>query len=142
MKILVTGSAGFIGSTLSQRLLERGDEVIGFDNLNDYYDVNLKQARSGPPATAPRLYRGARQSGGSGGDAEAFAKHRPHRVVNLAAQAGVRYSIGESARLRRFQSGRLRQYSGGLPPHRRRASGLRLDQFGVRRQHQDAVFGA
>ncbi|MCB1877870.1 MAG: NAD-dependent epimerase [Chromatiales bacterium] len=93
MKILVTGSAGFIGSTLSLRLLERGDEVIGIDNLNDYYDVNLKKARLARHAdhggyTDVRLDLEDRA-----GVAEVFAKHKPHRVVNLAAQAGVRYSI-------------------------------------------------
>ncbi len=93
MKVLVTGSAGFIGSALSLRLLERGDEVIGVDNLNDYYDVGLKQARltrtlDQPAYTDVRIDIGDRQA-----VAEAFARYRPQRVVNLAAQAGVRYSI-------------------------------------------------
>lgn len=93
MKMLVTGSAGFIGSALSMRLLERGDEVVGVDNLNDYYDVELKQARlartQGQPGfTDLRLDLEDRE-----GIARAFAEHKPERVVNLAAQAGVRYSI-------------------------------------------------
>ncbi|MCF7977848.1 MAG: NAD-dependent epimerase [Chromatiaceae bacterium] len=93
MKVLVTGSAGFIGSALSMRLLERGDEVVGVDNLNDYYDVELKQARlartQGQPGfTDLRLDLEDRE-----GIARAFAEHKPERVVNLAAQAGVRYSI-------------------------------------------------
>lgn len=93
MKVLVTGSAGFIGSALSLRLLERGDEVIGLDCLNDYYDVNLKKARLArtvdhPGYTDLRINLEDRQA-----VAEAFAKYKPHRVVNLAAQAGVRYSI-------------------------------------------------
>ncbi len=93
MKILVTGSAGFIGSALSLRLLERGDEVIGLDNLNDYYDVNLKKARlarieNHNNFTDIRLNLEDRE-----GIAELFKKHKPDRVVNLAAQAGVRYSL-------------------------------------------------
>ena len=93
MKVLVTGSAGFIGSALSLRLLERGDQVIGVDNLNDYYDVSLKQARLARTAsqdgyTDLRIDIHDREAVG-----DAFAKHRPDRVVNLAAQAGVRYSI-------------------------------------------------
>jgi UDP-glucuronate 4-epimerase len=93
MKVLVTGSAGFIGSALALRLLERGDEVIGVDNLNDYYDVGLKQARLArtlgqPNYTDLRIDIEDRQA-----MANAFARHRPQRVVNLAAQAGVRYSI-------------------------------------------------
>ncbi len=93
MKVLVTGTAGFIGSALSLRLLERGDEVIGIDNLNDYYDVALKQARLARISdydgfTDLRLDLEDRD-----GMAAAFAKHQPQRVVNLAAQAGVRYSI-------------------------------------------------
>jgi len=93
MKVLVTGSAGFIGSALSLRLLERGDEVIGIDNLNDYYDVGLKQARLGRTRdhagfTELRIDIEDREA-----VADAFARYRPQRVVNLAAQAGVRYSI-------------------------------------------------
>ncbi|MCP5195735.1 MAG: NAD-dependent epimerase [Gammaproteobacteria bacterium] len=93
MKILVTGSAGFIGSTLSERLLKRGDEVVGFDNLNDYYDVNLKQAR----LARLQAYPGFTEVRASLEDrttlVDTFAKQRPQRVVNLAAQAGVRYSL-------------------------------------------------
>ncbi len=93
MKVLVTGSAGFIGSALSLRLLNRGDEVIGLDNLNDYYDVNLKKARlarieNHSNFTDIRLNLEDRES-----IAELFKKHKPDRVVNLAAQAGVRYSL-------------------------------------------------
>ena len=93
MKVLVTGSAGFIGSALSLRLLERGDEVVGVDNLNDYYDVSLKRARLARNQafdgyTPLRIDLGDRAA-----MERAFAEHRPQRVVNLAAQAGVRYSI-------------------------------------------------
>ncbi len=93
MKILVTGAAGFIGSTLSHRLLERGDEVLGFDNLNDYYDPTLKEARlallEGKPGFT--FIRGDLEDR----DAveRAFKEFRPDRVVALAAQAGVRYSL-------------------------------------------------
>ena len=93
MKILITGSAGFIGAALSQRLLERGDTVIGYDNLNDYYDVSLKLAR----LTRLQTQAGFREVRASLEDraalTEVFEKYRPQRVVNLAAQAGVRYSI-------------------------------------------------
>jgi len=93
MKVLVTGAAGFIGSALSLRLLERGDEVIGIDNLNDYYDVSLKQARlkrttSFDAFTDLRMDLEDRVA-----IAGVFEKYRPERVVNLAAQAGVRYSL-------------------------------------------------
>ncbi|MGR9101236.1 MAG: NAD-dependent epimerase [Gammaproteobacteria bacterium] len=93
MKVLVTGSAGFIGSALTLRLLERGDSVIGIDNHNDYYDPALKEARLARHAdhenyTHLRLDLVDRQ-----GISEVFATHRPERVVNLAAQAGVRYSL-------------------------------------------------
>ena len=93
MKILVTGSAGFIGSTLSQRLLERGDEVIGFDNLNDYYDVNLKRARLARLQRYPGFTEMCANLEDRPALTEIFIRHRPRRVVNLAAQAGVRYSI-------------------------------------------------
>ena len=86
MKILVTGSAGFIGSTLSQRLLERGDEVIGFDNLNDYYDVNLKRARLARLQRHPGFTEVRANLEERPALTEAFVRHRPQRVVNLAAQ--------------------------------------------------------
>ncbi len=93
MKILITGTAGFIGSTLALRLLERGDEVIGIDNVNDYYDVNLKLAR----LERVKAHAGFTEVRGNIEDRalmeETFRKHQPQRVVNLAAQAGVRYSL-------------------------------------------------
>ena len=93
MKILVTGTAGFIGHALAIRLLARGDEVIGVDNLNDYYDVRLKEARLGQ-LTRHENFTDVRVSLE---DREAldsvFRDHKPSRVVNLAAQAGVRYSL-------------------------------------------------
>ena len=93
MRILVTGAAGFIGSALSLRLLERGDEVVGIDCLNDYYDVNIKKARLARTTaydrfTDLRIHLEDREA-----MAETFARHQPQRVVNLAAQAGVRYSL-------------------------------------------------
>ena len=93
MKILVTGTAGFIGNHLALKLLERGDEVIGIDNLNDYYDVNLKLARldrikDHANFTDVRADISDRET-----MEQLFKQHQPQRVVNLAAQAGVRYSI-------------------------------------------------
>lgn len=93
MKILVTGAAGFIGSTLSLRLLERGDEIIGLDNLNDYYDVNLKQSRLQKLTSHHRFRFCKLDIADRAGMADFFASERPNRVVHLAAQAGVRYSI-------------------------------------------------
>jgi UDP-glucuronate 4-epimerase len=93
MRILVTGAAGFIGSTLSHRLLERGDEVLGYDNVNAYYDPKLKEARLErlAPKAGFSFVRAALEDRPA--MEKAFAEFRPQRVVNLAAQAGVRYSI-------------------------------------------------
>ena len=93
MKVLVTGAAGFIGSALSLRLLDRGDEVVGVDNLNDYYDIELKKSRLArtqdhPGYTDVRIDLEDRE-----GIAALFRENKPDSVVNLAAQAGVRYSI-------------------------------------------------
>jgi UDP-glucuronate 4-epimerase len=93
MKVLVTGAAGFIGSALTLRLLERGDTVIGVDNHNDYYDPALKEARLVRHANSAN-YTHLRIDLADREAIEAtFAEHKPQRVVNLAAQAGVRYSI-------------------------------------------------
>ncbi|MCL5669510.1 MAG: NAD-dependent epimerase [Gammaproteobacteria bacterium] len=93
MKVLVTGTAGFIGAALTLRLIERGDEVIGIDNLNDYYDVNLKRARLKRFNTHPRYTHIQASLQDRDAISQAFAQHQPRRVVNLAAQAGVRYSL-------------------------------------------------
>ncbi|MFM1896886.1 MAG: hypothetical protein RLZZ385_1960 [Pseudomonadota bacterium] len=93
MKILVTGAAGFIGHALSLRLLARGDEVIGLDNLNDYYDVSLKQARLARLTAHDRFTDVRADLEDTAAVLDLFQAHRPQRVVNLAAQAGVRYSL-------------------------------------------------
>lgn len=92
-KILVTGSAGFIGSALTLRLLERGNTVVGVDNHNNYYDPALKEARLARHATHPNYTHLRIDLGDREAIETAFAIHKPLRVVNLAAQAGVRYSI-------------------------------------------------
>ena len=96
MKILLTGVAGFIGYHAALRLLDRGDTVIGIDNVNDYYDVRLKEARLASIAAHPnaadfkfiKLDLAERDA-----TAQLFATEQPQRVIHLAAQAGVRYSL-------------------------------------------------
>jgi len=92
-KVLVTGAAGFIGSHLSKRLLERGDEVVGLDNLNDYYDVNLKKARLARLEGEAGFRFVKMDLADRAGMDGLFRHERFQRVVNLAAQAGVRYSL-------------------------------------------------
>ncbi|TCT22455.1 NAD-dependent epimerase [Thermomonas haemolytica] len=92
MKILVTGTAGFIGSHVAQRLLARGDDVIGLDNLNDYYDVTLKQARLARLIDVPGYTHITADLADRAAMEQVFATHKPQRVINLAAQAGVRYA--------------------------------------------------
>jgi len=93
MRILVTGTAGFIGSALTLRLLEQGDTVIGIDNHNAYYDPTLKEARLSRHANHPNYTHLRLDLTDRNPIEEAFATFKPQRVVNMAAQAGVRYSI-------------------------------------------------
>lgn len=93
MKILITGSAGFIGAALTLRLLSQGHAIIGIDNLNDYYDVNLKKARLARTQEWPNYHAACIDIENKDAMAKIFAEHCPQRVVHLAAQAGVRYSL-------------------------------------------------
>ncbi len=93
MKILVTGSAGFIGSMLSLKLLERGDEVIGIDNHNDYYDPKIKDSRTQLLEKYKNYKHYKIDITDQDNLIKVFEKLHPDTVVNLAAQAGVRYSI-------------------------------------------------
>jgi len=93
MKVLVTGAAGFIGSATSLRLLNRGDEVIGLDNLNDYYDVSLKRARLDRLGGHPAFRFAQLDLSDRDAMAALFARESFDRVVHLGAQAGVRYSL-------------------------------------------------
>lgn len=93
MKVLVTGTAGFIGSALALRLLERGDAVIGVDNHNDYYDPSLKEARLQRLRNYPSYTHLRIDLSDKAAIDNVFNLYKPRRVVNLAAQAGVRYSI-------------------------------------------------
>ena len=93
MRILVTGAAGFIGYHTAERLLARGDEVVGLDNLNDYYDVRLKQARLARLQERPNFSFQRVDLADQGGMDALFRAERPSAVIHLAAQAGVRYSL-------------------------------------------------
>ncbi|HUP59858.1 MAG TPA: NAD-dependent epimerase [Thermoanaerobaculia bacterium] len=93
MKVLVTGAAGFIGYHVSRRLLARGDDVVGVDNLNDYYDPSLKEARLALLRAMPRFQFECIDIGDQQAMERCFDSFRPQRVVHLAAQAGVRYSL-------------------------------------------------
>jgi len=93
LKILVTGAAGFIGSATARQLLQRGDTVVGLDNFNDYYDVTLKEARAALLAPYDKFSMVRLDLVDRAAMESLFAAHRFDRVVHLAAQAGVRYSI-------------------------------------------------
>jgi UDP-glucuronate 4-epimerase len=93
VKILLTGAAGFIGFHTSRKLLARGDEVVGLDNLNDYYDPNLKRARLTILEREPKFRFVKMDLADKGGMKALFAREKFKRVIHLAAQAGVRYSL-------------------------------------------------
>ena len=93
MKILVTGAAGFIGMHAAERLLELGHDVVGLDNFNDYYDVRLKHARMARLTRHPRFKAVEADVSDAGALNALFAAHAFERVIHLAAQAGVRYSL-------------------------------------------------
>ena len=93
MKLLVTGAAGFIGHALADSLCRRGDEVVGIDNLNSYYDVNLKQARLAQLEQFDNFRFKAIDLADTASLQQLFARQGFERVLNMAAQAGVRYSI-------------------------------------------------
>src|SRR5690606_30490215 len=93
MKVLVTGAAGFIGCFTAKRLLERGDTVVGLDNFNDYYDPALKEARAALLAPFPNFRMVRMDLADREGMERLFAEEKFDKVVHLAAQAGVRYSL-------------------------------------------------
>ena len=92
-KIIVTGSAGFIGFSLCLRLLKRGEQVLGIDNHNDYYDPKIKEARLEKLEKYPNYKHTRMDICNEENLDNFFNKYKPYKVVNLAAQAGVRYSM-------------------------------------------------
>ena len=139
MRVLVTGAAGFIGYYTAARLLDRGHDVIGLDNLSPYYDVSLKEARLERLEGAER-FRFIKADLADRDAVEAtFAEEKPERVVHLAAQAGVRYSLDHPHAYISSNITGLLARARGLPAPRRGASRLCLDQRGLWGQPQAAV---
>ncbi len=138
MKVLVTGAAGFIGSHVSGALLDRGDEVVGFDNLNDYYDPSLKEARLARLAGRDgfEMVRGDLVDRGGRG-----RRLRPRSGASRApGRPGGRALLADQPpRLRRHQRHRHPQRAGGVPAPGHRAPGLRLVELGLRGQHGHAL---
>jgi UDP-glucuronate 4-epimerase len=140
--VLVTGAAGFIGSHVSRRLLDRGDTVLGLDNLNDYYDVRLKEARLARLSSHPQfqfvkldLSDRARYGGA--------LRDSIHSARGASGGAGrCPVFTGQSACLHGEQRRRVLEHSRRLSASQGRALGLCLHEFGVRRPHEDAVLGA
>src|SRR3954471_22726495 len=93
LRIMVTGAAGFMGMHIARRLLERGDEVVGIDNLNEYYDPSLKASRLHELSGFPNFEFVKLDIANRADLAEQFARIAPERVAHLAAQPGVRYSL-------------------------------------------------
>ena len=142
MKILVTGAAGFIGAALSFRLLERGDEVVGVDNLDPYYDVSLKQARLDRFRTRTGFRDVRADISDRGAVADLFARERPaHGRQSRRAGRGPAFAREPPCLCQREPRG-LHQHPGGMPPPRRPPSGLRVLELRVRRQSHAAVLRA
>jgi UDP-glucuronate 4-epimerase len=138
MKILLTGAAGFIGMHTALQLLARGDVVVGVDNLNDYYDVNLKQARLAQ-LTPHDNFRFIQLDIADRATMESlFATEKFQRVINLAAQPGVRYSLKNPHAYIRWPD----QHPGRLPSQPGRAPCLRQQLQRIRGQYAHAVFRA
>ena len=93
MKILVTGSAGFIGFSLCEKLLQKGENIIGIDNHNDYYDIKIKDARLDILLKYSNYKHYKLDISDKKSLEDIFINHKPNKVINLAAQAGVRYSM-------------------------------------------------
>ena len=141
-KILVTGAAGFIGFHTARRLLARGDAVVGLDNVNDYYSVQLKFDRLAQLQAEPGFRFVKLDLADGPAIAQLFEEERFDLVVNLAAQAGVRYSLENPGGLRQQQPGRLYEHPGGLPACGRQTPGLCLFEFRLRGQHANAFLGS
>jgi UDP-glucuronate 4-epimerase len=142
MKVLVTGSAGFIGSALCIKLLGRGDEVIGIDNHNDYYDPALKEARLSRHANHENYTHLRIDLADRVAMEQAFSEHKPQGVINLAAQAGVRYSIENPLAYVDSNIVGFRAYTGRLPPQPSGAPGLRQQFERLWSKHHYAFFSA
>ena len=147
MKILVTGSAGFVGFHVAKALLQRGDAVVGFDVVNSYYDPTLKEARLRILEQTAKernvAYRFIRANLADTAEVDAcFAEHRFDRVIHLAAQAGVRHSIDHPHDYVQSNLVAFTNILEACQAQRHAAPDLRLNLKRLRRQHANALLGA